>query len=154
MNASRTNCFSIELARIRISNALTSAQHCFKLRSAGGQAVLLEHAERRQADPDRRGCALAGAAGPADVRGDEHHRAAAPQLELDEEVPIVLEPRPDDAAVAADREPELTRRLGRVEVECDFHDRSFHGLQSISLTERSVSSPSNPPWLRWPAPTI
>src|SRR4051812_7670493 len=34
MNASRTNCFSIELARIRISNALTSAQHCFKLRSA------------------------------------------------------------------------------------------------------------------------
>src|SRR3954470_11130184 len=35
MNASRTNCFSIELARIRISNALTSAQHCFKLRSAG-----------------------------------------------------------------------------------------------------------------------
>src|SRR3954454_21495967 len=35
MNASRTNCFSIELARIRISNALTSAQHCSKLRSAG-----------------------------------------------------------------------------------------------------------------------
>src|SRR4051812_30314036 len=101
----------------------------------GGQAVLLEHAECRQADSDRRGCALAGAAGPADVRGDEHHRAAALQLELDEEVPIVLEPRPDDAAVAADREPELTRRLGRVEVECDFHDRSFHGLQSISLTD-------------------
>jgi hypothetical protein len=39
MNASRTSCFSIELARIRISNAPTSAQHCFKLRSAvpGGQ---------------------------------------------------------------------------------------------------------------------
>src|SRR3954447_26335876 len=36
MNASRTSCFSIELAKIRISNALTSVQHCFKLRSAGG----------------------------------------------------------------------------------------------------------------------
>ena len=36
MNASRTSCFSIELARIRISNALTFAQHCFKLRSAAG----------------------------------------------------------------------------------------------------------------------
>src|SRR4051794_16939700 len=35
MNASRTNCFSIELARIRISNALTSTKYCFKLRSAG-----------------------------------------------------------------------------------------------------------------------
>src|SRR3954469_2620661 len=40
MNASRTNCFSIELARIRISNALTSAQHCFKLRSAGSRGGL------------------------------------------------------------------------------------------------------------------
>src|SRR3954452_8329539 len=37
MNASRTSCFSIELARIRISNALTSAQHCFKLRSADAE---------------------------------------------------------------------------------------------------------------------
>src|SRR3954471_24197288 len=34
MNASGTNCFSIDLARIRISNVLTFAQHCFKLRSA------------------------------------------------------------------------------------------------------------------------
>src|SRR4051794_15051138 len=34
MNVSRTSCFSIELAKIRIPNALTSAQHCFKLRSA------------------------------------------------------------------------------------------------------------------------
>src|SRR4051812_28252095 len=34
MNASRTSCFSIELARIRTSKTLTSSQHCFKLRSA------------------------------------------------------------------------------------------------------------------------
>ena len=34
MNVWRTNCFSIELARTRISNALTYTQHCFKLRSA------------------------------------------------------------------------------------------------------------------------
>src|SRR5688500_12388697 len=39
MNVSRTNCFSIELARIRISNALTSTQHCFKLRSAAGESL-------------------------------------------------------------------------------------------------------------------
>src|SRR3954471_22524447 len=42
MNASRTNCFSIELARIRISNALTSAQHCFKLRSADAETPSLQ----------------------------------------------------------------------------------------------------------------
>jgi 3-hydroxy acid dehydrogenase / malonic semialdehyde reductase len=42
MNASRTNCFSIELARIRISNALTSTQHCFKLRSAGVRVTNVE----------------------------------------------------------------------------------------------------------------
>src|SRR3954471_6373163 len=47
MNASRTNCFSIELARIRISNALTSAQHCFKLRSAARTPAVLNAAESR-----------------------------------------------------------------------------------------------------------
>src|SRR4051794_39544037 len=41
MNASRTNCFSIELARTRISNVLTSTQHCFKLRSAAQAEVRL-----------------------------------------------------------------------------------------------------------------
>src|SRR3954462_3105340 len=34
MNESRTSCFSIELARIRVSNALTFSQNCFKLRRA------------------------------------------------------------------------------------------------------------------------
>ena len=41
MNASRTSCFSIELARIRISNALTSAQYCFKLRSAAKYHIVI-----------------------------------------------------------------------------------------------------------------
>jgi hypothetical protein len=50
MNAWRTSCFSIELARIRISNALISAQHRFKLRSAGeDQALLTECAMRQEA---------------------------------------------------------------------------------------------------------